>query len=91
MRKAEGFKQNLRGAKEYSVDVTVEGSRRIIEWENIKIHGIGSIEKCVGEFNIAETLKTPYGKFKVKVYERQNGGYIYKSKFIILTIKLKLY
>lgn len=47
-----------------------------MEWRNIKIQGIGSIEKCVGEFNVAETLKTPYGKFKVKVYERQNGRYI---------------
>ncbi|AVQ47674.1 TPA: hypothetical protein LA742_003251 [Clostridium botulinum] len=47
-----------------------------MEWKNIEVYGVGSIEKCVGEFNIAETLKTPYGKFKVKVYERQNGGYI---------------
>ncbi|OOM72227.1 hypothetical protein [Clostridium sp. BL-8] len=47
-----------------------------MEWRNIKIKGIGNIEKCVGEFNVTETLKTPYGKFKVKVYERQNGKYV---------------
>lgn len=47
-----------------------------MEWKNIKIQGIGNIEKCVGEFNISETLKTPYGKFKVKIYERQNGKYV---------------
>lgn len=47
-----------------------------MEWKSIKIEGIGSIEKCVGEFNIIETLKTPYGKFKIKIYERQNGRYV---------------
>jgi hypothetical protein len=47
-----------------------------MEWKDVKIEGIGIIEKCVGEFNVFETLKTPYGKFKVKVYERQNGRYV---------------
>ncbi|ADZ20057.1 hypothetical protein BJV85_002999 [Clostridium acetobutylicum] len=28
----------------------------------------------VGEVDVFETLKTPYGKFKV--YERQNGRYV---------------
>lgn len=47
-----------------------------MEWKNIKVEGIGNIEKCVGEFNIVETLKTPYGKFKIKIYERKNGRYV---------------
>mgnify|MGYP001076704952 CR=1 FL=1 len=47
-----------------------------MEWKSIKIQGIGSIQKCVGEFNIAETIKTPYGKFKIKIYEKQNGKYV---------------
>ncbi|MDS0525914.1 hypothetical protein NNC19_09515 [Clostridium sp. SHJSY1] len=47
-----------------------------MEWKNIKFEGISNIEKCVGEFNITETLKTPYGKFKIKVYERQSGRYV---------------
>lgn len=47
-----------------------------MEWKDIKIQGIANIEKCVGEFNIIETLKTPHGKFKVKIYEKQNGRYV---------------
>ncbi len=46
-----------------------------MEWKSIKIKGIACIEKCVGEFNIGELLKTPYGKFKIKIYEKQNGKY----------------
>ncbi len=46
------------------------------DWKNIKISEIASIEKCVGEFNVAELIKTPYGKFKVKIYEKQNGRYV---------------
>ncbi len=26
--------------------------RIIMEWENLKIQGVGNIEKCVGEFRI---------------------------------------
>lgn len=47
-----------------------------MEWKNIRIQGIAHIEKCVGEFDIIETTKTPYGKFKVKIYEKQNGRYV---------------
>ncbi len=46
-----------------------------MEWKSIKIEGIACIEKCVGEFNIFELLKTPHTKFKVKIYERQDGRY----------------
>ena len=47
-----------------------------MKWQNFEIKGIGNIEKCVGEFNIFETLNTPYGKFKIKIYERKNGKYV---------------
>jgi hypothetical protein len=46
------------------------------QWKNIKINGIANIEKCVGEFNVAELVNTPFGKFKVKVYEKANGKHI---------------
>ncbi|NPC91557.1 hypothetical protein HOO54_04670 [Bacillus sp. WMMC1349] len=45
------------------------------EWKNININGIAKIEKCVGEFQVWELQKTPYGKFKVKVFERIDGSY----------------
>ena len=43
--------------------------------EKIENNGIASIEKCVSEFDIMELIKTPYGKFKVKIYEKQNGEF----------------
>ena len=46
------------------------------DWKKIRIDGIASIEKCVTEFNVGELIKTPYSKFKVKIYERQNGTFI---------------
>lgn len=45
------------------------------DWKNISINGIGKIKKCVAEFDVNETQKTPYGKFKVKIYEEQNGHF----------------
>ena len=56
---------------------------KILDWKNIKIEGIANIEKCVGEFNVGELLKTPYSKFKVKVFESQKGVYTeYTNLFI---------
>lgn len=68
LRKAESFAQNLRGAKK---------TRRWsgIMWKNIKIDNIGAIEKCVGEFQILAYDILPYGKMKIKVYQRQDGMY----------------
>lgn len=45
------------------------------EWKNLKIKGIARIEKVVAEFDVIELIKTPYSKFKVKVYEDSNGSY----------------
>lgn len=45
------------------------------EWKNIKIRGIARFEKCVAEFDVIELNKTPYSKFKVKIYEKSNGNF----------------
>lgn len=52
-----------------------------MDWKEIKIENIGSIEKCVGEFDITaldffeglyEGDIIHYGMFKVKIYEGQD-------------------
>jgi hypothetical protein len=45
----------------------------IISWRDLKLKGIARIEKCVAEFDIVELKKTPYSKFKVKIYEDTTG------------------
>lgn len=45
------------------------------EWKELKIKGIARIEKVVAEFDVLELEKTPYSKFKVKIYEDLNGSY----------------
>lgn len=47
-----------------------------MNWKDIKVAENIRIEKCVGEFNIWDVVNTPYGKYKIKIYERQNGKYI---------------
>ena len=44
-------------------------------WKKLKIKGIARIEKVVAEFDVVELEKTPYSKFKVKIYEDLNGAY----------------
>lgn len=44
-------------------------------WKNIKCNKIAGIEKLVGEYNIWELYKTPYGKFKIKIYVDSSGRY----------------
>jgi hypothetical protein len=44
-------------------------------WYDIKYKGIAKIEKLVGEYNIWELEKSPYGKFKIKVYINASGSY----------------
>ncbi|KHD35617.1 hypothetical protein NL50_12755 [Clostridium acetobutylicum] len=46
------------------------------KWKDVKIEGIARIEKVVAEFDVMELQKTPYGKFKVKIYESQDGEFI---------------
>lgn len=36
---------------------------------------IGKVEKCVEEFEICMNSLFPYGKCKVKIFEKQNGEY----------------
>lgn len=44
-------------------------------WQDIKIEGIARIEKSVAEFDVVELEKTPYSKFKVKIYESPDGTF----------------
>lgn len=44
-------------------------------WSNLKIKEITKIEKLVGEYNIWELNKSPYGKFKVKVFVDANNSF----------------
>lgn len=48
----------------------------IMSWKDIKIKDIPEIEKVVAEFEIGEVKRTPWGKFRVKVLERQDGIFI---------------
>ena len=51
------------------------GGEKMEDWRNVIIDGIARIEKCVGEFQIWELQKTPFGKFKVKIFERKDGSF----------------
>ena len=46
------------------------------KWNEVKIKNIADIEKLVAEFNVTELKLTPYGKFKVKIFEKSNGKFI---------------
>lgn len=41
-------------------------------WRDINIKYVGAIEKCVAEFQIWLHDILPYGKMKIKIYERQD-------------------
>lgn len=47
-----------------------------MSWKDIKIKGIPMIEKVVGEYEIVEIEKTPWAKFRVKVFEKQDGSFV---------------
>ena len=44
-------------------------------WNDFKYKGIVKIERLVGEYNIWELEKSPYGKFKIKVFVDTSGSY----------------
>ena len=46
------------------------------DWHNLKIKGIARIGKCVAEFNVKEINKTPYSKFRVRIYEDSTRSFI---------------
>lgn len=52
-----------------------EESIIIEDWRQIKVEGINSIEKKVAEYHIWSIEKIPYGKFKVKILEHQDGEF----------------
>lgn len=45
------------------------------KWKEIRIKGIAKIDKCVAEFAVWEFDKTPWAKFKVKVFESDDGKF----------------
>ncbi len=52
------------------------------EWKKIKFKNV-KIKKCVAEFEIWEQLYSPYGKFKIKVYEDENGDFNAYSNLLV--------
>lgn len=42
---------------------------------DMKYKGIAKIEKLVGEYNVWELEKSPYGKFKIKIFVDMDGSY----------------
>lgn len=55
----------------------------MVEWNKMNIPGIANIQKCVGEFNVWELQKTPYAKFKVKVFEGSKGEFTGYTNLLI--------
>jgi hypothetical protein len=46
------------------------------EWKTIKIHDISNIDKVIAIFEVWSHSKFPYGKVKIKILEKNWGGYI---------------
>ena len=44
--------------------------------KNIRCEGIAKIEKLVGEYDIWELEKSPYGKFKIKIFQEKENLYV---------------
>lgn len=44
-------------------------------WSDVKCQGIAKIEKLVSEYNIWELEKSPYGKFKIKIFIDSSNSY----------------
>lgn len=45
------------------------------KWKEMKILGVVDIKKCVAEFQVSELKYTPWGYFKVKIYENNQGSF----------------
>jgi len=45
------------------------------DWKSVSIKGIVNIEKLVAEFHLFDVGITPYGKVKVKIFEKRNGTF----------------
>lgn len=54
------------------------------EWMKIRIEGIASIKKVVAEFIVEEHKYTPYGKFKVRILEKQNGTFVGYTNLLVI-------
>lgn len=55
------------------------------EWKRIQVLGVAKIEKCVAEFVIHELEITPWGKYKIKIYEDQLGNFTGYTNLMIVT------
>ena len=54
------------------------------KWKSISISGIAKIERCVAEFNVWELNISPYAKFKIKIFESNQGKFSGYSNLHIL-------
>ncbi len=54
-----------------------------MDWKDVVIDGVVKIEKLADEFEVWELDKIPYGKFKVKVFETQEGKYIGRTNLMV--------
>ncbi len=55
------------------------------DWKKISIPGIAKVSRCVAEFDIHELDITPWGKYKVKIYEDVNGNFTGYTNLMIAT------
>lgn len=53
-------------------------------WKDIKHPDIVSIDKVVGEYNMWVLEKSPYGKFKIKIYEKAIGEFVGYSSLKVI-------
>ncbi len=44
-------------------------------WRKIKFSEIAKVEKVIAEFDVWELNKSPYGKFKIKIFQDTKGLY----------------
>lgn len=45
------------------------------QWEKINTKKGIEIEKLISEYDIGEQIKTPWSKFKIRIYKKQNNSY----------------
>ena len=55
----------------------------MLDWQSIKVNSCIKIERCVGEFEVWDVCKMPYGKFKVKIYESTDGRFTGRTNLMV--------
>lgn len=61
------------------------GADDMDNWKKVNVSGVAKIEKCVAEFNIHELEITPWGKYKIKIYEDSSENYTGYTNLMIST------